>query len=108
MIARVWTGVVATARVDDYVDYVRDTGVAAYARTDGCRVATTLVRSLDNGRSEVVAFSVWESRAHLQAFTGNDIDAMVLYPEDQQFLLEAPTLVHHEVRSFHPADRTPS
>ncbi len=106
MIARVWSGVVATEQVDEYVGYVRDTGVSAYARTDGCRVATTLVRTLGSGRSEVVAFSVWESESHLRAFTGDDIGEMVLYPEDERFLLEPRILVHHEVRSFHPADRT--
>jgi len=29
---------------------------------------------------------------------------MVLYPEDQEFLLEPPTLVHHQVHSFSAPD----
>lgn len=100
MIARVWTGIVATGDLDDYVAYVRSTGVAEYARTDGCRLAMTTTRDVGGGRFEVVAFSVWESEAHLQAFAGTDIAAMVLYPEDEQYLVAAPTLVHYDVRSM--------
>jgi hypothetical protein len=48
----------------------------------------------------VVAFSVWDDEAAIRAFTGPDVDAMVLYPEDEEFLVEPPTLVHYEVSSL--------
>lgn len=115
MIARVWRGVIARDRQADYVSYVDDTGVAEYRLAEGCRLSMILTRDLDTHpdtsgsdtqsqhstpRVEVIAFSIWDSEAAIQAFAGPDINAMVLYPEDQDFLLEPPTLVHHQVDSF--------
>lgn len=100
MIARVWTGVVDADRVVEYVVYVEETGVEGYRRTPGCRLASTLTRDLGDGRAEVVAFSIWEDVADIARFTGSDVDAMVLYPEDDAYLLEPPSLRHHDVHSF--------
>lgn len=100
MIARAWTGVVATEDLDEYVDYVEVTGVAEYGRTPGCRLAATLTRELDGDLAEVVTFTVWESTSDLQAFTGPDINQMRLYDRDAAFLREDSTLVHHDVRSL--------
>lgn len=101
MIARVWRGVVPADRAAEYVDYVDATGVAEYRRAPGCAVSMILTRELPGtSHAEVVAFSVWADEAAIAAFTGPDIEAMVLYPEDEQFLLEPPTLVHYGVGSL--------
>ena len=100
MIARVWRGLVARARKAEYVAYVDATGVAEYREAPGCPVSTTSTREMDAARVEVVAFSVWDTEASIQAFTGPNINAMVLYPLDQAFLLEPPTLVHYQVDSL--------
>jgi hypothetical protein len=101
MIARVWRGVVARDRRAEYVAYVDSTGVAEYREARGCTVSMILTRELGDGtRVEVVAFSVWDDEAAIRAFTGPDLDAMVLYPEDEEFLVEPPTLVHYEVSSL--------
>jgi hypothetical protein len=122
VIARVWRGVIARNRQADYVTYVDDTGVAEYRQAQGCRLSMILTRHLDpdtsesdtqnqisTARVEVIAFSIWDSEAAIQAFAGPDINAMVLYPEDEDFLLEPPTLVHHQVHSFSaPAVQEPT
>ncbi len=108
MIARRWSGVVARADRDEYVAYVQHTGVAEYQRTAGCRLACILTRDLDqltgatdsSPRTEVVAFSLWDSESHIRAFTGEDITAMVLYPQDEAYLLEPPALTHFEAPMF--------
>ncbi len=114
MIARVWRGVVARGRQADYVAYMDDTGVAEYRRAQGCRFSAILSRDLvidpdaiqnaspnaSGARVEVIAFSIWDDEAAIQAFAGPEINAMVLYAEDEDFLLEPPTLVHHQVDSF--------
>ena len=109
MIARVWRGVVARSRQADDVSYVDDTGVAEYRQARGCRLSAILTRDLEpdagqTARVEVIAFSIWDDEAAIQAFAGPDITTMVLYPEDQEFLLEPPTLVHHQVHSFSAPD----
>lgn len=100
MIARVWTGVVDADRVLEYVAYVEETGVEDYRRTPGCRLASTLTRELGDGRAEVIAFSIWEDVSDIARFAGSDINAVKLYPEDEAYLLEAPTLSHHDVHSL--------
>jgi hypothetical protein len=99
VIARVWTGVVARRDRNTYLAYVEATGVAAYRLTPGCTLATVLTRDLDRTRTEITAFSLWESAAAIQAFTGESITTMVLYPEDKNYLLQSPELHHFEVAS---------
>ncbi|MEO8828653.1 hypothetical protein [Lapillicoccus sp.] len=106
---------IAHDRQADYVTYVDDTGVAQYRQAEGCRLSMILTRDLEmdpdtsesdsqthhsTPRVEVIALSIWDSEAAIRAFAGPDINAMVLYFEDQDFLLEPPTLVHHQVDSF--------
>ena len=62
-------------------------------------MATILTRDLDERRTEVIAFSLWDDEASIRAFAGEDIDEMVLYPEDERFLLAEPLLHHHQVAS---------
>lgn len=105
MIARLWTGVVASSDRDAYVAYVRGTGVKEYRRTPGCRQALVLSHGVGGGRSEVVALSVWDDEDSLRTFTGPDIDAMVLYSEDRRYLLDEPTLTHYVVDDGPNGDR---
>ncbi len=40
-------------------------------------------------------FSLWESREHLRAFAGDDIERAVFYPEDERYLVERHLTVRH-------------
>ncbi|MCY1143664.1 nuclear transport factor 2 family protein [Actinoplanes sp. Pm04-4] len=101
MIARVWRGVVRADAVAAYARYVDETGVAEYARTPGNRSAQVFTRDLGDGTAEILALSTWTGWDALRRFTGDDVDAMVLYPEDEKYLVEPPQLNHYDVRS-HP------
>ena len=97
MIAREWRGQVRTEQLEGYVDYVRATGVDEYLRTPGNRTGYILTRDLGDGLSELVALSVWDSYDDFDRFAGNDVDQMVLYPEDSDYLVATPTLTHYRV-----------
>jgi heme-degrading monooxygenase HmoA len=99
VIARVWRGVVAADRLDTYVAYVEATGVGAYRQVDGNRAAHILTRNLEENRAELIAFSLWDDADAIRRFAGDDIDAMVLYPEDHDYLLAPPNLTHFRVHS---------
>jgi heme-degrading monooxygenase HmoA len=93
-----WRGWVRTADRDGYVAYVEDTGMAHYRRTPGNRGAHMLIRDLDDGRTEIVTLSFWESREVIRGFAGDDIERAVFYPEDDQYLVDRETTVtHYEV-----------
>jgi heme-degrading monooxygenase HmoA len=94
MIARIWRGVVRSDDADTYADYIRDTGFSQYAATPGNRGAWMLRRD-EEGRTEFITLSMWESVDAVRAFAGDDIEAAVLYPEDERYLVETDPLVKH-------------
>lgn len=105
MIARTWRGAVRTADAERYADYIRDTGLAAYAATPGNRGAWMLRRDLDDSLTEYVTFSLWDSMDAVRGFAGDDPEQAVFYPDDDAFLVERDTRVRHYVvaHEAHPA-----
>jgi heme-degrading monooxygenase HmoA len=95
VIARMWRGWVRTEDRDVYLDYVEQTGMSEYRRTPGNRGAHMLTRDLDDGRTEIVTLSFWESREVIAGFAGDDISRAVFYPEDDQYLVDRETTVTH-------------
>lgn len=96
MTARVWKGVVRSTDADVYADYIRETGFAEYAETAGNRGAWLLRRD-EGDRTEFITLSLWDSTDAIKAFAGDDIEAAVLYPEDERYLLGDSTVTHYEV-----------
>jgi heme-degrading monooxygenase HmoA len=94
MIARTWRGTVRRADADAYGKYIRDTGFAEYGQTPGNRGAWMLRR--DTGeQTEFITLSMWESEDAIRAFAGDDIEAAVLYPEDERYLIGGESTVEH-------------
>jgi heme-degrading monooxygenase HmoA len=97
VIARIWRGAVRTADADEYVAYIRDTGLAHYRSTPGNLGAWILHRS-GGDTTEILTFSLWEDMDAVTAFAGEDPSRAVYYPEDDRFLVErASTVDHFEV-----------
>ena len=94
MIARAWRGAVRRADAEVYADYIRETGFAEYGRTPGNRGAWMLRRD-DGDRTEFITLSLWESEDAIRAFAGDDIEAAVLYPEDERYLIRGESKVTH-------------
>jgi heme-degrading monooxygenase HmoA len=97
MIARIWRGVVRTGDADEYATYIRDTGFAEYGRTAGNRGAWMLRRDDGEGETEFVTLSMWDSRDAIEVFAGEDIEAAVLYPEDEKYLIGESTIAHYDI-----------
>jgi heme-degrading monooxygenase HmoA len=86
--------VVRTEDADFYGRYIDETGFSAYKSTPGNQGAWLLRRDED-GRTEFIAFTLWESVDAIKAFAGGDIEAAVYYPEDEQYLIEGEDYVRH-------------
>ena len=100
MIARIWTGAVRKDDGDAYAEYMRETGVAGYARTPGNEGIWMLRRDVDD-RTEFVMFTLWASLDAIRAFAGEDYETAVFYPEDERFLVERDLRASHfEVDTF--------
>ncbi len=96
MIARTWRGTVRRADADRYASYIQETGFAEYGQTPGNRGAWLLRRD-DGERAEFIALSLWDSEDAIRAFAGDDIEAAVLYPEDERYLIGASAVAHYDV-----------
>ncbi len=94
MIARIWRGVVRAEDAPAYAAYVQQTGIEGYQRTPGNRGAWALWR-VDGEQAEIITVSLWESRASIEGFAGQDIEQAVFYPEDDQFLIDRDLTVRH-------------
>jgi heme-degrading monooxygenase HmoA len=49
----------------------------------------------EGDRAEFITVSLWESRAAIEAFAGQDISTAVFFPDDDQFLIERDLTVNH-------------
>jgi aminoglycoside 6'-N-acetyltransferase len=97
MIARIWRGAVRRRDGDTYADYLRKTGVAEYAATEGNRGVWMLRRNLED-RTEFVLVTLWDSLDAVKHFAGEDYETAVFYPEDERFLVERDLgAAHYEV-----------
>jgi aminoglycoside 6'-N-acetyltransferase len=94
VIARIWTGAVRKEDGDAYAEYMRETGVAGYARTPGNGGIWMLRRDVDD-RTEFVMLTLWDSLDAVKAFAGEDYGTAVFYPEDERFLVERDLRANH-------------
>jgi heme-degrading monooxygenase HmoA len=96
MIARTWRGVVRRGDAEEYANYIRETGFAGYGETAG-NMGAWMLRRDDVEQTEFITLSLWESRDAIRAFAGDDIEAAVLYPEDERYLIGDSTVAHYDV-----------
>jgi len=97
MIARLWHGMTAVARADEYLDYLNKTGVPDYHRTPGNR-GVYVLRRTEGEIAHFLLVSLWESNDAIRQFAGEDLDVARYYPADKDFLLEfEPRVTHYEV-----------
>jgi heme-degrading monooxygenase HmoA len=97
MIARVWHGVVPANKSEEYLDYVKETGVPGLSSTPG-NLGVMLFRRVEQGRVDFLLTSFWQSYESISAFAGPDIEQARYYPEDEQYLVELePNVTHYEV-----------
>lgn len=94
MIARIWRGITLAEKADDYLNYLRETGLRDYARTAGTR-GVKVLRRIQGDHCEIMLISQWDSIDAVRAFAGENPDQSVYYPEDEQYLLEMEPLVRH-------------
>jgi heme-degrading monooxygenase HmoA len=94
VIARIWQGAVRPGDADTYAEYIRRTGFEEYDRTPGNQGAW-LLRREEGDRTVFLAVSLWSSLDAVRAFAGDDVEAAVLYPEDERYLLDGASTVRH-------------
>ena len=97
MIARIWRGMTAASNADEYLDYLRQTGLKEYHDTEGSR-GVFVLRRIQGEHCEFVMISLWDSMDAVRRFAGENAEIAKYYPQDTHYLLELePHVRHYEV-----------
>jgi heme-degrading monooxygenase HmoA len=97
MIARIWHGITRSKDAEEYLDYLKRTGVPDSKGTEGNR-GVYVLREIDGEKAHFLFISLWNSTEAIGRFAGSEIDRARYYPEDEKFLLELePFVEHYEV-----------
>jgi RNA polymerase sigma-70 factor, ECF subfamily len=105
VIVRIWHGMTAAAKSDEYLEYLNRTDVPEYRATEGNR-GVYVLRTIGGERADFLTVSFWESIEATKGFAGPDTERAKYYPEDEKYLLDfEPTVDHYEVLAA-PGDPT--
>lgn len=106
---RIWHGVTAAARANEYLDYVKATGVKMYLGAKGNR-GVYLLRRIRDDQAEFYLLSLWDSLSAVRELAGPDVNrAVYRFPRDREFLLEMePHVAHFEILVAPESERCPS
>jgi heme-degrading monooxygenase HmoA len=94
MIARLWRGLTRTDQAEDYLDYLRVTGLQALQGTEGNQGVLILRRETKDA-AEFILISLWDSIDSIQSYAGAKVELAAYFPEDERFLLELEPFVMH-------------
>ena len=97
MIARTWRGRATAPNASAYVRHFTETVVPQLKALPGHCGAWLMQRPLD-GEVELVALTLWESRAAIEAFAGTDIGRAHVEPQARAVLVSSDDVAaHYEV-----------
>ncbi len=82
------------AKGDEYLEYLKATGLKDYRSTAGNR-GVYVLRRVRRGRAEFLLISLWDSIEAIRAFAGPEVERAVYYPEDDESLLKKELKVTH-------------
>jgi hypothetical protein len=93
-IARIWHGVVPTAKADAYLRLMREVALPDYRATPGNQGAWCLTRRAgDVVHFEMLTF--WEDVAAIRRFAGEQYEVAKYYDFDGDYLIEKEPHVRH-------------
>jgi len=95
MITRIWHGRTKKKNAEIYRQYVIETGIIDYQKTEGILDIQILQR--DEGKEETGIWAVtrWKDLNSIKSFAGEDYEKAHYYPEDKKYLLELEPNVEH-------------
>ncbi len=100
IITRIWHGVTKAADSENYLQYLKTTGIEDYQNTPG-NLSVQILRRIENDKCHFWTLTRWSDFESIKQFAGEDYEKARYYPEDQKYLLEfEPHVVHCETFEF--------
>src|SRR5260221_2954021 len=78
MIVRIWHGVTPEAKADQYLDYLKATGVKGYRAIEGNK-GVQVLRSVREGHAEFLTVSYWEIQRDRKSTRLNSSHTVISY-----------------------------
>jgi len=94
MVARMWHGRTPQTKAAEYSTYLYDQGIKKIRAIPGNQGAQVFRRN-DNGVTDFIVISYWNSREDIKKFAGEDIEKTHNLARDPEFLLEMEPKVKH-------------
>lgn len=99
-ITRVWHGKTRIEHADEYLEYVKKTGIADYKSVPG-NLSVQIWRKKEGQQCHFWTVTTWDSFESIKKFAGEEFENARYYPEDKNYLLEfEPTVTHYETFVF--------
>jgi len=95
-----WHGVVPVSKTDEYLKYLKKTGIPDYQKVSGNREVFVLNKT-EGEESHIYVLSFWDSKESVVEFAGDDYEVAQYYPDDVKFLMEFEPFVKHFDVIFH-------
>ena len=100
MITRIWHGKTKKEHAETYRQYVIETGICEYIKTEG-NLDTQIWQRDEGDVTHIWTVTQWQNLEAVKSFAGNDIEKAKYYPEDENYLLELePEVIHANTLSF--------
>jgi heme-degrading monooxygenase HmoA len=97
MIARIWHGLVSSAKSSAYREFLKTRAIPDYQSVDG-NLNVYILERADGDVTHFITLTFWRDMESIKGFAGNDVEIAKYYPEDADFLLEyEPTVAHYEI-----------
>lgn len=94
MIARIWRGRTRPDRAAAYQEHIAQKVFPALRTMEGHRGAY-LLRCEAGGKTEFLALTLWQSRAAIHQFAGDQLDRANVEPEAQAILTDYDDFARH-------------
>lgn len=99
-ITRIWHGMTRAEHGEEYLEYLIETGIQDYKKTEG-NLGVEILRRIEKDVCHFWTVTKWSSYETIKKFAGEDYEKARYYPEDEKYLLEfEPKVIHCETFEF--------
>jgi heme-degrading monooxygenase HmoA len=94
MITRIWHGKTKKEDSENYLRYIKETGLKDYRAVAG-NISAKILRRLENDICHFCTVTEWDSTESIKKFAGQDYEKARYYDEDEKYLIEFEEFVTH-------------